>query len=110
MEMLWDKKELVLVVSLKGHMDLLSAQAFESEGLKRVDKLDAPLVVDLDGLEYVSSAGLRALLAVAKKVDAGGNEVRFCHLKGIVADTFRCSGLDTKFPIFASLENAIGEM
>ena len=109
MEMLWDMKERALVVTLKGYMEFASAQEFEREARKRVDKLELPLVVDLDELEYISSAGLRALLAITKKVDADGNEVRFCNVKGIVADTFRTSGLDTMFPMFATLEHAIGE-
>ena len=109
MDMLWDMKERALVVSLKGYMDINSSQEFEREARKRVDKLAVPLVIDFDELEYISSSGLRALLAITKKVDADGNEIRFCNVKGIVADTFRCSGLDTKFPMFASLEHAIGE-
>jgi len=109
MEMLWDMQKLALVASLKGYMDFNAAQEFEREARKQVDKLVVPLVVDLDELEYISSAGLRAMLAITKKVAADGNEVRFCNIKGLVADTFRCSGLDTMFPIFASLEHAIGD-
>ena len=89
MEMLWDMQKLALVASLKGYMDFNAAQEFEREARKQVDKLVVPLVVDLDELEYISSAGLRGMLAITKKVAADGNEVRFCNIKGLVADTLR---------------------
>lgn len=109
MEMIWDMKKQALVLSLKGYMDINASQEFEREAKKRVDKLLVPLVMDLDELEYMSSAGLRALLVITKKVAADGNEVRFCNIKGLVAETFRCSGVDTMFPMFASLEHAVGD-
>lgn len=96
----------ITVVRLKGRMDALSAQSFEQR-LRPLEGADLIVVVDMDELEYISSAGLRSILAVAKKIQAGGGQIRFCNVKGLVDEIFRCANLASIVPIYKSWKDAM---
>lgn len=55
----------VVTISVKGRIDTTNAQEFETAIISEVKK-DVKTVVDFSGIEYISSAGLRALLASHK--------------------------------------------
>ncbi len=96
----------IAVIKLKGSMDALSAQAFEQR-LRCLETPEQIVVVDMDAVEYVSSAGLRSILAGAKKIQAAGGQLRFCNVKGLVDEIFRCANLDTIIPIYKSWKDAL---
>ena len=96
----------ITVIRLKGRMDALSAQTFEQR-LKALEGTDLIVVVDMEELEYVSSAGLRSILAVAKKIQAGNGQLRFCNIKGLVDEIFRCANLASIIPMCKSWKEAI---
>lgn len=100
-----DIKE-IAVIRLKGRMDALAAQTFEQR-LKALEGPDLIVVVDMEELEYVSSAGLRSILSVAKKIQAGNGQLRFCNVKGLVEEIFRCANLAAIIPMCKSWKEAI---
>ena len=67
------------------------------------------IVLDFADVAYVSSAGLRVLLATAKRLRAGGGELRVCSLNETVKEVFDISGFSELFPVFSSARDAIGE-
>ena len=79
-----------LVVSLKGQLDRLTAPEF---GEKMNGKLDGvrKLSLDLAGLEYVSSAGLREFLKLQQIMDEQG-EMVLSHVNDVIMDVFELSG------------------
>ena len=96
----------ITVIRLKGRMDAMSSQSFE----QRVRPLEGPdliVVVDMDELEYISSAGLRSILAVSKKIQADGGQIRFCNVKGLVEEIFQCANLASIVPVHKSWKDAM---
>ena len=68
-------EEKVLNVKVEGRLDTATAPALEEELAEVMDEAEE-LVFDLEGLEYMSSAGLRILLATQKKMaQKGGMKV-----------------------------------
>ena len=63
-------------------------------------------VLDFADLEYLSSAGLRSILALAKKVAPLGGKVVICGAKGTAREIFEISGFATMFPMVDTLEDA----
>ncbi|WP_243544005.1 STAS domain-containing protein [Pseudodesulfovibrio tunisiensis] len=95
-----------LVVSVSGRMDAVTAPEFERE----CSALSTPgtrLVADLSGLEYISSAGLRSILATAKRLKANKGDIRFCGLQGMVLEVFEVSGFAAMFSIHPNQEAAV---
>ena len=64
-----------IVLSLRGELDLTSAPVFDRE-LERLSLGDARrLVIDLSGLDFMDSTGLRALLQVRERATANQHEL-----------------------------------
>jgi len=96
-----------IIVSVTGRMDAVSAPEFDrccedwlAEGL-------ALFVLDFSGLEYISSAGLRSLLVLAKKLTARKGKVVIAALKDVVKEVFTISGFGAIFSIADSVEAAL---
>lgn len=79
-----------LTVNIRGRLDTLTAPELEE---KLEDALDGveELILDLDGLEYISSAGLRVILSVIKQMDEQG-EMKLRNVCDDVMDVFEVTG------------------
>ena len=78
------------VFSLAGRLDTVTAPAFENE-LKDSLKDVRELIIDCAELEYISSAGLRVLLA-AQKVMSRQGEMKLTNVGEIVQEVFEVTG------------------
>jgi anti-sigma B factor antagonist len=63
--------------------------------------------VNFEKLQYISSAGLRILLAAAKQLKAADGELRICDLNEVVKEVFDISGFSTIFKIFENETEAL---
>ena len=63
--------------------------------------------MNLAKLDYISSAGLRVLLASAKQLKPDGGEIRICNLNEVVKEVFDISGFVTIFKVFGSETEAL---
>lgn len=89
----------VVIVKLAGRLDSSAAQPAE-ESFARVLASGTPrLAIDMSKLEYISSAGLRVLLVVAKKVQQANGKVVLFGLVPNVREVFSISGFDRIFSI-----------
>jgi anti-anti-sigma factor len=96
-----------VVVTIRGRLDGAAAPRFEQEMDKRTTEGNTRFVMDLGALEYISSAGLRGLLTLAKKLKDVKGKLVFCNLRGMVAEVFSVSGFSSMFSLFDSLETAL---
>jgi anti-anti-sigma factor len=97
----------VVIVKLAGRLDSAAAQPAE-ESFTRVLAGGAPhLAIDLAGLQYISSAGLRVLLVVAKKVQQAKGKMVLFGLVPNVREVFAVSGFDKIFAIQSDAAAAV---
>ena len=60
-----DSQEMgAIIVHPRGKLDTLTAKTFEQHMQRHVDESAGPLLIDLQGIDYVSSFGLRSILSV----------------------------------------------
>ena len=78
----------ILNVSLDGRLDTTTAPAFEAFLAEQYESTDA-LVIDCAKLAYISSAGLRVLLAAQKKTKGAMKLTNVCEL---VMEVFEMTG------------------
>jgi anti-sigma B factor antagonist len=97
------------VLHVSGRMNAENAAHFESECESCISEGFTNLVVDLGDLVYISSAGLRSVLTVAKKLKDKGGVLRICRLTGMVRQVFEITKLTQVFPLHDSVESAILE-
>jgi anti-sigma B factor antagonist len=84
-------------VSIIGIVDSLTAPELERELSGLLDEGVKSLLLDLEKTEYLSSAGIRTFLRIAKRLDAAGGALRFRGVHGVVRDVFRVTGVDRLF-------------
>lgn len=107
MDFVSDKTEHAVTVKVTGRMDAVTAPGFDQECGRWIEEGNKDLIVDLSGLEYISSAGLRVILGVGKKVKAQGGSLTFGGMSGMVKEVFEISGFSSIFPVYDSLEAAL---
>ncbi|OPY64894.1 MAG: putative anti-sigma factor antagonist BtrV [Syntrophorhabdus sp. PtaU1.Bin050] len=98
------------VVSITGKMDALTTPEAEGKLTGLIEAGERDLVVDLEGLDYISSAGLRGILATAKRLKAERGDIVFANLQGHVTEVFKISGFHSLFKIFDSVDAAVNEL
>ncbi len=98
--------EEIQVLRPQGRLDSTSSPGLEKQATELIDGGERRLLIDLGGLDYISSAGLRAALAVAKRMNAAGGRLALCSLNPQIAEVFEISGVDSIIDIHASPESA----
>jgi anti-anti-sigma factor len=97
----------LLIVTVDGRIDTVSAPDFQQKMEEALDQGEKKIVMDLERLEYISSAGLRSILFTAKKAKAAGGTVACCSLQTMVKKVFEVSGFASMIPVFGSLDEAV---
>jgi stage II sporulation protein AA (anti-sigma F factor antagonist) len=77
-------------VVLSGRFD---ASQYEA-ALAYLDRLERPAVVDLGGLEFIASAGLRVLMITQKRVKAAGGGLKLVNVPPPVLAILRFAGFE----------------
>ncbi len=85
----------VKIVQIAGKLDTQTSPDAEARLTQLIEAGANRIVVNLERLEYISSAGLRILLAAAKQLQGSGGELRVCSLNSIVQEVFEISGFDS---------------
>ena len=68
------------------------------------------LVLDLSGVDYISSAGLRVLMLARKQAKAQGGTLVVAGLGSVVKEIFEISRFTVVFDIFATVHEALGRI
>ena len=87
------KKELngsALKVALGGRLDTSTSPQLEDEMKSSLNGV-TELVFDMEGLEYISSAGLRVLLSVQKVMNQQGS-MKLLHVNDVINEIFEVTG------------------
>ena len=77
-------------ISLEGRLDTVTSPELDAE-LKEILKGTTELTLDFAGLEYVSSAGLRVLLAAQKTMMNQGT-LKIVNVNDVVMEIFEVTG------------------
>lgn len=107
MDLTSNNEQGVLTVRVTGRLDSTSASKFESGVNSLSSGSKTSVVVDMEKLEYISSAGLRAILLLTKAANANGSKLMLCALPSQVKEVFKISGFDKIIPIHGSKAEAI---
>ncbi len=87
----YNKKELTLAI--EGRIDTITSQELDEEINEELANFDS-LIMDFSDLEYISSAGLRVLIATQKKLKADNIPFIIRNVNDTVGEIFRMSGFD----------------
>ncbi len=98
----------VRILSFQGNLDTNTSPQAESEINSLIDAGTQKLLVNFEKLDYISSAGLRILLATAKKLKASEGDLKICGLNETVQEVFDISGFATILSVTKTEDEALG--
>ncbi|WP_020587997.1 STAS domain-containing protein [Desulfobacter curvatus] len=99
-----------LVVSVAGKIDASNSPKIEKEIATYTATVQKIVILDLQGMEYMSSAGLMVVLISAKNLKTKGQELFISGLQGSVKEVFELSGFYSIFKIFKTVEDALSNI
>jgi anti-anti-sigma factor len=97
----------VLVLAPRGRIDSATSRDLECAVTAAFDGGDSAFVIDMAGVDYISSLGLGVLLKGAKRAQAGSGHIELCALQAPVRHVFEISGFDRILGIHASRDQAV---
>lgn len=95
------------ILAFEGNLDTGTSPDAESAINELIDSGAQKLLINFDQLNFIASAGLRVLLATAKKLQATGGELRICSLNPTVQEVFDISGFVTILSVKSSENEAM---
>ncbi len=101
------------LVMVRGRIDHGTSMTFSEllhPHLEKCKKGNPPLILDFSGVEYVSSAGLRALMIATRFARNQGGRLGIAGFQPLVREVFGISRFDLVIPCFDTLEAAVGEL
>lgn len=97
----------ITTIAIKGSVDALTAAELTKTINKQIDDDHVHLVIDLSGLEFMSSAGLRSLLGAVKETRSHGGDLRIVSTNPGIDKVLRMSGFHNIAKVFTSQGDAV---
>ena len=88
-----------LVVRVSGDLDIASAKRLEDELLRAISSDASAVALDLGGVSFIDSTGLRILLFAAKRTVTSRKRFKIAHASPPVREAWDAGGLERDFPL-----------
>ena len=110
MTLSYDRNDGFLVAEAEGRLDGSNAGEFQANLDGAIDDGDKAVVLDFTQVTYISSAGLRVVLMIAKKLERQNAKFAICGLSAPMREIFQISGFDRIIDIHEALDDAKGAL
>jgi len=80
-----------IVIELKGRLDTTTSPQLDQK-VKEIEIDKDLVIIDFKELEYISSAGLRVLLAIKKMLEASGKKLEIHNVNEVILEVFNVTG------------------
>lgn len=95
------------IIGVEGRLDSMSAPDFEKRLLQLIDEGNVFIALNCAKLDYVSSAGLRAILSAAKRAKQAHGKLTLGNPSQQVGEILDIAGFASILPIFKTIEEAV---
>ena len=100
----------ILVVAPEGRLDAFEAASLGKELETLLKEDDSYLVLDMVGVPYLSSGGIRVILATHKKLAKKNGRVCLCGLTEYPTQVLKMAGMDSIFAIYNTVDEAVNHI
>ena len=95
------------IVTMPAELDLLTGEDVVAQGCAAIARSARLLLLDLAGLSFCDARGLSAFVRIANHADAAGCGFGLIAPQPQVAKVLRISDLDSRMPVFATIDDAL---
>ncbi len=96
----------VHIISISGRIDTITSKDLEAKLKEAIEERKEKIIINLAEVDYISSVGLRVLLAALKGQKQNQGSIPLVSLQPFVQNIFKITGLDKMFQIFPTDEAA----
>ena len=107
MEVETERQGDTLIAKTDGRVDGANAREFQAALEAAIEATERAVILDMENLSYISSAGLRVILLTAKTLGNQNAKFSVCSLSDPVREVFEISGFDKIISIHASQAEAL---
>lgn len=107
MQIMEKSKGDIYIIEISGRMDTISSEEVEAKLDSLIENNEAKVIIDLAAVDYISSVGLRELLAALKRQKERQGSIKLVSLQPFVKDIFKMTGFDKIFSIYSTQEEAL---
>lgn len=107
MEIFQENNNGVEIFSVKGSLDSNTSSELETKIYTALESGQQKLILNLEHLDYISSAGIRVMLKTTKDLKRMEGNIVLCSLQDYVREVFDIAGFDGYLNIANNLEDAI---
>ncbi len=97
----------VTILSLDGRLDLTSASSLKDASKDILENDSKKMILNLDGVDFINSSGLGALVSILKEVRSSQGSMRLSNLAPYVKEIFDITQLTNIFDIFSDEKQAL---
>jgi len=98
------------LVEADGRIDMSNADAFKDSLVTALGAAKRAVIVDMSGVDYISSAGLRALMIAFRAAKDAGKGFGVAALTPLVLEIFTISRFNLVFPLFGDVREALAAL
>ncbi|MEK6575748.1 MAG: STAS domain-containing protein [Chloroflexota bacterium] len=98
------------VIRITGRVDSNTCPQFDQKLKEYINANRVHIVVEMDKTDFLSSAGVRALISAQKAVRPKGGQVVLSNPSEKVRDVLKLAALESLFPVYDDTESAIGAL
>lgn len=106
----WRQEGDIAVASILGRIDSTSSDHFQALMEEGLSSHPRSLLMDFERVSYISSAGLRVCLVLAKRLRGTGQALAMCSLSDVNREIMAVSGFDKLIMVHENPESAIVAM
>jgi anti-sigma B factor antagonist/stage II sporulation protein AA (anti-sigma F factor antagonist) len=97
----------VFILRLRGRLDAVSSPQVEHKIFEAINSGQTKMLIEMGGVIYLSSAGLRMLFSTTKKLRSLSGKLVVCNMATNVSDVLKMSGFDHVLDLAKNEEEAL---
>ena len=95
------------IIVLTGRLNQASADALHAAAMEVAgDETSKALVVDMGGVDFIASVGIRSLIRPSQALSMRGGKLAVANLSPQISDFFKLTGLDQMFRVYETVADA----
>lgn len=102
-----DKVENAVILRCEGRLDSTTSTQLENLINKEIDAGEKTVLLDFGGIDYLSSAGMRVLLSMTKRLKANEGSFKIFSLHEDVKEIIHLAGFEKILDIYAEEAGAL---
>jgi len=94
------------VLALSGRLNQGSADTLHAAAMEAADVAEKGLIVDMSGVDFIASVGIRALIRPSQSMAMKGGKLAIANLNPQMSEFFSLTGLDRMFSVYETVTEA----